>query len=120
MKNKRNELHTKRKLRVRKKISGTASRPRLSVFRSAKHIYVQAIDDAAGCTVMSASTVDKEIAPKISDCKKAESAKMVGTLIGKRLKEKGVASAVFDRNGFSYKGRVASIADGARESGLSL
>jgi large subunit ribosomal protein L18 len=108
----------KRAIGVRKRISGTADRPRLSVFRSAKHVYVQAIDDESGRTLAAASTVDKEIT--VDGLKKTDAAKKVGELVGKRLNAQGVESAVFDRNGFRYHGRVAAVADGAREAGLKF
>ena len=110
----------KRAIGVRKRIAGTADRPRLSVFRSAKHVYVQAIDDESGRTLAAASTVDKEIKSGLDGMKKTEAAKRVGELVGKRLNAQGVESAVFDRNGFRYHGRVAAVADGAREAGLKF
>lgn len=110
----------KRAIGVRKRISGTAARPRLSVFRSAKHVYVQAIDDESGRTLAAASTVDKEIKTGLDGVKKIDAAKKVGELVGKRLNAQGVESAVFDRNGFRYHGRVAAVADGAREAGLKF
>lgn len=110
----------KRKLSVRKKISGTAERPRLSVFRSAKHIYVQAIDDESNVTLCSASTVDKDVRASATGVKKKDAAQSVGEALGKRLLEKGVKAAVFDRNGYRYHGRVAAVATGAREAGLEL
>lgn len=110
----------KRKLSVRKKISGTAERPRLSVFRSAKHIYVQAIDDEANVTLCSASTVEKDVRASANGAKKKDAAQQVGAALAKRLLEKGVKSAVFDRNGYQYHGRVAAVATGAREAGLEF
>jgi large subunit ribosomal protein L18 len=110
----------KRKMSVRKKLSGTADRPRLSVFRSAKHIYVQAIDDETGATLASASTMDKEISSSLTGMKKADAASKVGELVGKRLVNKGVKGCVFDRNGYRYHGRVAAVATGAREAGLEF
>jgi large subunit ribosomal protein L18 len=109
----------KRKLSIRKKISGTAERPRLSVFRSAKHIYVQAIDDEANVTLASASTVDKDVRAGVSG-KKKDVAQQVGEALAKRLIGKGVKTAVFDRNGYRYHGRVAAVATGAREAGLEF
>jgi len=108
----------KRAIGVRKRISGDDKRPRLTVFRSAKHIYVQAIDDETGKTLAAASTLDKDIKGELSGVKKTEAAKKVGELVGKRLSAQGVESAVFDRNGFRYHGRVAAVADGVREAGL--
>lgn len=110
----------KRKLSVRKKISGTAERPRLSVFRSAKHIYVQAIDDDNNVTLAAASTIEKDVASAVNGVKKKDAAQQVGAALAKRLMEKGVKSAVFDRNGYRYHGRVAAVATGAREAGLEF
>lgn len=110
----------KRAIGVRKRIEGATERPRLSVFRSAKHIYVQAIDDSTGITVAAASTMDKELKGALSGLKKAEQAEKVGALLGKRLEAKGIKRAVFDRNGFRYHGRVAAVAKGAREAGLEF
>ncbi len=119
-KNKKRGLHLKRKLRVRKKIAGVRGRPRLSVFRSANEIYVQAIDDHKNVTLAAASSLDKEAKSLGSGLKKVELAKEIGKLLGKRLQEKGVQEAVFDRNGFRYEGRVAALADGSREAGLKF
>jgi large subunit ribosomal protein L18 len=114
----KSEHRTRRHRRVRKKIMGTAERPRLAVFRSNKHIYVQAIDDIAGRTVASASTMDASL--RSGKGATVEAAKQVGKMIGERAKAAGVTSVVFDRGGFKYHGRVAAIADGAREAGLEL
>src|SRR5262249_42253799 len=114
----KSEHRIRRHRRVRKKIMGTAERPRLAVFRSNKHIYVQAIDDIAGRTVASASTMDASLRSEKGATVGA--AKQVGKMIGERAKAAGVASVVFDRGGFKYHGRVAAIADGAREAGLEL
>lgn len=103
--------------RVRKKISGTAQRPRLSVFRSNKYIYAQLIDDVAGTTLAQASSYEAAVANEGS---KAEQASNVGKLIAERAKAAGIETAVFDRSGYLYHGRVKSLADGARESGLNL
>lgn len=111
------KVRTKRKLRVRKKVEGSGKRPRLSVFRSASHIYVQAIDDVAGRTLAEASSLAKELAGD-TKLNKTEMAKSVGMLIAKRLQETGVAEVVFDRGRFLYHGRVKALADGAREAGL--
>ena len=110
----------KRAMGVRKRVSGDEKRPRLTVFRSAKHIYAQAIDDETGKTLAAASTLDKEIKAEAAKAKKTDAAKLVGELVGKRLGARGVESCVFDRNGFRYHGRVAAVADGARESGLKF
>jgi len=119
-KNLRLAMHLRRKMRVRKKVSGDLERPRLSVFRSAKHIYAQVINDVSGTTVASASTLDKELSSKLSGIKKSEAAVLVGDLVSRRLKEKGVETVVFDRNGYRYKGRIAALAHGAREAGLKF
>ncbi|HEX9505106.1 MAG TPA: 50S ribosomal protein L18 [Acidimicrobiia bacterium] len=107
----------RRHRRVRKKVRGTAERPRLAVFRSNKHIYAQVIDDVGGCTLASASTVEKVFDGATAT---VEAAKKVGKLVGERAKGAGVETVVLDRGGFRYHGRVAGIADGAREAGLKL
>ncbi len=104
--------------RVRKRIRGTASRPRLCVFRSLNHIYAQIIDDVAGCTIASASTLDAEIKKDSGNKSKKELAELVGALVAKRAREKGVEQVVFDRGGYKYHGRVKSLADAARGAGL--
>lgn len=109
-----------RHLRVRKKIAGTASRPRLNVYRSLNHIYAQVIDDVAGNTLAFASTVEKDVQAQAGEMTKKDAAKLVGKLIAQRAQEKGVKSVVFDRGGYVYTGRVASLADGAREAGLEF
>lgn len=111
------EARRRRHRRVRKKVRGSAARPRLAVFRSTKHTYAQLIDDDAGRTLASASTVDKELT---TTSKGVDAAKAVGALLGDRAKAAGVTTAVFDRGGFRYHGRVAAVADGAREAGLTL
>jgi large subunit ribosomal protein L18 len=116
----KNKARLKRHLRIRKKISGTAERPRLSVFRSSKHIYAQLIDDEKGITLAFASTLDKELRGKITNGGTVEAARQVGELIAKRAKEKGVAKVVFDRGGYLYHGRVQALADAAREGGLEF
>ncbi|REK62839.1 MULTISPECIES: 50S ribosomal protein L18 [Cohnella] len=116
----KNKARLKRHLRVRKKISGTAERPRLSVFRSSKHIYAQLIDDVKGVTLASASTLDKELASQIKNGGNVESAAKVGELIAKRAKEKGYERVVFDRGGYLYHGRIQALADAAREAGLQF
>ncbi|MBH1989465.1 MAG: 50S ribosomal protein L18 [Myxococcaceae bacterium] len=113
-------LHERRKIRVRKKMDGTAVCPRLTVFKSAKHLYIQAIDDESGTTLAAASTVDKVLKADLTGLKKMDAASKVGGLLGHRLKEKGVLEAVFDRNGYRYRGRVAAAASGAREAGLNF
>ncbi|MBM4274008.1 MAG: 50S ribosomal protein L18 [Deltaproteobacteria bacterium] len=118
--NPREAARLKRKLRIRKKISGTGERPRLSVFRSAKHIYAQIVDDAQGRTLAAASTLSKEIKEKAPGQKKTEVAKEVGRLLAVKAKEKGITSVVFDRNGFLYHGRVKAVAESCREHGLEF
>ena len=114
----RQQARLKRKKRIRKKIHGTPQRPRLSVFRSAKHIYAQIIDDTGGRTMAAASTVDQQAkdAPKFKD--KVAAANFVGKLVGERALNQGVKEVVFDRNGFLYHGRVESLSKGARKAGL--
>jgi large subunit ribosomal protein L18 len=110
----------KRKLSVRKRIEGSTERPRMSVFRSARHMYAQLIDDATGRTLAAASTLDKNIVDAIKGKKKADAAKEVGKLIAERAKKAGIDAVIFDRNGFRYHGRIAAIATGAREAGLNF
>lgn len=110
----------RRKARSRKKITGTAARPRLNVFRSNKHIYAQVINDLEGRTVAAASTLSRELADKVSSVKKAEASKLVGELVAKKAKEQGVEAVVFDRSGYIYHGRIKALADGAREAGLKF
>lgn len=116
----KNKARLKRHLRVRKKISGTAARPRLSVFRSSKHIYAQVIDDVTGVTLVSASTQDKELSGALSNGGNVEAAAKVGELVAKRAKDKGVTEIVFDRGGYLYHGRIAALAAAAREAGLQF
>lgn len=113
-------LRKKRHARLRKRVAGTAEKPRLNVFRSLAHIYAQVIDDATGKTIVSASSVDKELKGQIKSGGNNEGAKLVGGLIGKRAVENGVSEVVFDRGGYKYHGRVAALADGAREAGLKF
>ena len=113
------EKRLKIKLRIRKRIKGTAEMPRLSVFRSNKQIYVQAVDDVNGVTLAAACSREKEIAT-VTGKKKSEIAALVGKRIAEKCKEKGIESVVFDRNGYQYHGRVKSVADGAREGGLKF
>ncbi|HAR35056.1 MAG TPA: 50S ribosomal protein L18 [Desulfobacter sp.] len=110
----------KRKKRIRKNMFGNQERPRLSVFRTAKHIYAQIIDDTKGITLVAASTLDKEYKDTPVDGKKQDVAKSVGNLIGKRAMDKGIKKVVFDRNGFLFHGRVKALSDGAREAGLEF
>ena len=110
----------RRHRRVRMKISGTAERPRLNVFRSLDHIYAQVIDDKAGQTIVSASTVDKALRSQFDEKSKREQAKLVGEALAERAKDAGVKTVVFDRGGFIYHGRVKALAEGAREGGLKF
>ena len=109
-----------RHARVRKKISGTAERPRLNVYRSTEHIYAQVIDDVKGVTLCAASTLEKGIAKKVAKLTKTEAAKAVGEEIAKKALALGIKEVVFDRGGYIYTGRVAALAAGAREAGLVL
>jgi len=113
----KNKARLKRHRRVRKNISGTAERPRLNVFRSSRHIYAQIIDDTLGRTLVSASTMDKEFNEYGGN---TEAARKVGEMVAKRAIEKNIKSVVFDRGGYVYHGRVAALAEGAREGGLEF
>ncbi len=106
-------------MRIRKKISGTAEKPRLAVFRSNKQIYVQVVDDQKGVTLLSASSNEKGFAGK-TGMKKTEQAKLVGKMLAERCLEKGISTVVFDRSGYKYHGRIKSLADTAREGGLKF
>lgn len=110
----------KRKQRIRKKILGTSERPRLSVFRSSRHIYAQLIDDASGKTVIAASTLDPSVREKGGFENKIAAATHIGKLVAERALEKGIDKVVFDRNGFLYHGRVKALSEGAREAGLKF
>jgi len=110
----------RRKLRIRKKISGTPSRPRLTVFRSAKHIYAQVIDDTTGRTLAHASTLSKDLEGTISEGTKTDGAKKVGQLLAKVCLSKNIEQVVFDRNGYLYHGRISALAQAAREAGLKF
>jgi len=114
----RQQARLKRKKRIRKKIYGTTQRPRLSVFRSARHIYAQVVDDTAGHTLAAASTMDKDALSGSKFENKVEAAKFVGKLVGERAIGKGIKEVIFDRNGFLYHGRIKSLSEGAREAGL--
>lgn len=113
-------LRRKRHIRLRKTLSGTAEQPRLSVYRSLCNIYAQVIDDKTGVTLVAASTLDGEIKPSVKNGGNTEAAKLVGSLVGKRAVEKGINAVVFDRGGNKYHGRVAALADAAREAGLKF
>ena len=110
----------RRHRRIRNRISGTVERPRLNVFRSLDHIYAQVIDDVAGITLVSASTVDKGLREEVSGKSKKEQAAMVGKAIAERAKVAGVSTVLFDRGGYLYHGRIKALADGAREGGLEF
>ncbi len=115
---KKRELRGRRKARIRFKVSGSTERPRLSVYRSLNHIYAQVIDDSTGKTIAAASTLSPEL--KDGKGKKSELAKEVGKLVAKKCQAVQVAAVVFDRNGFNYHGRIAAVAQGAREGGLKF
>ena len=118
--NSRSVARTRRHTRVRKNLMGTADRPRLNVFRSVSAIYAQVIDDHTGRTLVSASTVDRELREKVKGLKKSEQAKMIGQAVAERAKSQGISAVVFDRGGYRYFGRVKALADGAREGGLQF
>ena len=114
----RTAARSRRHLRVRKKVVGTAARPRLVVTRSAKHVFVQVVDDTAGHTLVSASTMEADL--RAASGTKTDKSRMVGTLVAQRAKAAGIGAVVFDRAGYRYHGRVAAIADAAREEGLEF
>ena len=116
----KNAIRVKRHQRIRNKINGTPERPRMCVFRSLNHIYVQFIDDVNGVTLASCSTLDAEIKSQISDKTKQEQAKLVGEVAAKRAISKNIKAVVFDRGGYLYTGRVAQVAEGARAAGLKF
>jgi large subunit ribosomal protein L18 len=117
---KRRQARQKRQVRVRRKIRGTVERPRLCVFRSGKHIYAQIIEDTTGTTLVSASTMSKDIAGGLANTGNVEAAKAVGAAIAEKALAKDIKMVVFDRNGFLYHGRVKGLADAAREAGLAF
>ena len=114
------QARKRRHKRVRRRISGTAARPRMSVYRSNRNIFVQLIDDVAGETLAACSTIDRELAPQLGEANKVDAAKLVGTAIAQRAKDAGINAVVFDRGGFTYTGRVAAVAQAAREAGLQI
>ena len=118
MRETRNEARKRRHVRVRRKIVGTSNVPRLSVFRSLKHIYAQIIDDDAGFTLASASTLDADVRGQVDGLTKIQQAELVGKRIAEKALSKGVTRVVFDRGGYVYHGRVKALADASRESGL--
>ena len=116
----RQEVRVKKHLRIRNRFSGTAQRPRLAVFRSNNHMYAQIIDDTVGNTLVSASTLEKEIKAELEKTNNVDAAAYLGTVIAKRAIEKGIKEVVFDRGGFIYQGKIAALADAAREAGLEF
>jgi large subunit ribosomal protein L18 len=110
----------KRKARIRRKITGTAARPRLTIYKSLKHMYAQLVDDIAGQTLVAVSTGSKALKDEVKEDDKTGAAKKVGQAIAKAAKEKGIEAVVFDRNGFDYHGRVEAVAAAAREAGLKF
>ncbi len=120
MKETRRAARNRRHVRVRKKISGTPDVPRLSVFRSLKHIYAQIIDDISGRTLIAASTLDSDIRDQVSELSKTEQAKLVGKRLAEKALSNGVTTVVFDRGGYKYHGRVKALADASRENGLQF
>jgi large subunit ribosomal protein L18 len=114
------EKRDRRKASIRKKVAGTAERPRLTVFRSSKHIYAQVVNDDLHATIATASTLDEALQASLAGLKKSEKAKKIGAAIAERLKAKGIDKVVFDRNGYIYHGRVSALADAAREAGLKF
>lgn len=116
----KNAVRKVRHHRLRRDINGTVERPRLNVYRSTNHIYAQVIDDIHGVTLASASTLDAEVKAQLEGKNKTDAAKLVGNVVGKRALEKGIKQVVFDRGGYLYTGRVAALAQGAREAGLDF
>lgn len=110
----------RRHVRLRERISGSSERPRLAVFRSQQHIYAQIIDDTKGHTLASASTLDPELKKELSNGRTIDAATAVGKVIAQRAKDKGIEAVVYDRGGFLYHGRIAALAEAAREAGLSF
>ena len=118
-----NDINTRRdktKARIRGRVSGTPERPRLTIYKSLKRIYVQAVDDTQGITLAAASSLEKDLRGSLKNGANIEAAKAVGASIAARLKEKGITAVVFDRNGYVYHGRVKALADSAREAGLQF
>lgn len=116
----RSEIRRKKHYRLRNRFAGTAERPRLAVFRSNNHMYAQIIDDTVGNTLVSASTLEKEIKAELEKTNNVDAAAYLGTVIAKRAIEKGIKEVVFDRGGFIYQGKIAALADAAREAGLEF
>ena len=116
----RKEVRVKKHMRIRNRFSGTAERPRLAVFRSNNHMYAQIIDDTVGNTLVSASTLESAVKAELKKTNDVDAAAYLGTVIGKRAVEKGITKVVFDRGGYIYQGKVAALADAAREAGLEF
>ncbi|MDE6435250.1 MAG: 50S ribosomal protein L18 [Lachnospiraceae bacterium] len=116
----RSKVRAKKHLRIRNRFSGTAARPRLAVFRSNNHMYAQIIDDTVGNTLVSASTVQKEVKAELEKTNNVDAAAYLGKVIAERALEKGIKEVVFDRGGFIYQGKVKALADAAREAGLEF
>ena len=116
----RQKSREKKHLRIRNRFSGTAERPRLAVFRSNNHMYAQIIDDTVGNTLVSASTLEKSVKSELEKTNNVDAAAYLGTVIAKKALEKGIKNVVFDRGGFIYQGKVAALADAAREAGLEF
>ena len=116
----RQVVRAKKHLRIRNRFSGTAQRPRLAVFRSNNHMYAQIIDDTVGNTLVAASTLEKEVKAELEKTNNVDAAAYLGTVIAKRAIEKGIKEVVFDRGGFIYQGKIAALADAAREAGLEF
>ena len=114
------EIREKKHMRIRNRFSGTAERPRLAVFRSNNHMYAQIIDDTVGQTLVSASTLEKDVKAQLKKTNDVEAAAYVGAVVAKRALEKGISTVVFDRGGYIYQGKVAALADAAREAGLEF
>ena len=116
----RQKVRVKKHMKIRNRFSGTAERPRLAVFRSNNHMYAQIIDDTVGNTLVSASTLEKEIKAELEKTNNVDAAAYLGTVIAKRAIEKGIKEVVFDRGGFIYQGKIAALAEAAREAGLEF
>ena len=116
----RSKVRAKKHMRIRNRFSGTAERPRLAVFRSNNHVYAQVIDDVAGKTLVSASTLEKDIKAELKNTDDTDAATKVGEVVAKRALEKGIKAVVFDRGGYIYHGKVKALADAAREAGLEF
>ena len=116
----RQKIRVKKHMKIRNRFSGTAERPRLAVFRSNNHMYAQIIDDTVGNTLVAASTVEKEVKEQLEKTNNVDAAAYLGTVIAKRAIEKGIDTVVFDRGGFIYQGKVAALAEAAREAGLEF